>query len=719
MKNTHPFILITSFIFLLAFSGFHLSGQTENKLAGEDNKNSIVNLWTFDKDIQGFTLDKIQNKKDSLFGKYEYVAGVKGKAIKLDGFRTFARSSAMNLKLLTDSFTVESWIAPAVYPWSWCPVFDCSDQKKSGFFFGIDDLGHVGFMVAAGNSWYEIKSKFSIPLRKWSHIAAVFKANREIALFINGENVASVKIDGAFIASESGHSLAAIGRNISSQVWKESQLTTPGTYFFLDGLLDEIGIYGKARTGKEIKEEITGMGKLPKPTLSERGKFPKGPVGSGSFGAFYSKLDYYKEWDEMWRVSDDPDVYVRFDSSPVQLVFWRGTSLVPCWVSENDTWYTNEWLETWGKDVQSCAEPLMDRQCRYSHVRIIENSDARVVVHWRYALSDAFNNFVAVSDDGRGEWCDEYYIIYPDQMGVRKMELHYSKPERKHDWVEQIVLTPPGKYPADLIEKVSISLVNMKGEVKNYLWHEKLEKEMPEPKGANISYVNLKSEYRPFIIVSPDPVNSVEGVWDSPFFRTYAANMAGKMFKPDSVPTVYGWWNHWPVAQIPGDGRWVVTPDKPGHFNLTTFVQWKEYNITDKTKTRIMLQGMTKGKPDELVPLAKSWLHAPEMRVSSKGFEGGIYDASEKAYVLKKTASNDAPLKLFINGSEESPVINPAMIIKNWGSQLATISIDGKPKMPGVDFRQGIRKGPDGDDLILWIKLDRKSTVDILLGIRK
>jgi hypothetical protein len=357
----------------------------------------------------------------------------------------------------------------------------------------------------------------------------------------------------------------------------------------------------------------------------------------------------------------------------------------------------------------------MDRQCIYSHVRIIENNDARVVVHWRYALSDAFNTIVAVSDDGRGEWCDEYYIIYPDNVGIRKMELHYSKPERKHDWVEQIILTPPGKYPSDFIEKESISLVNMKGEIKNYLWHEKLEIEMPEPKGANISYVNLKSEYRPFIIVPPDPVNSADGVWGSPYFRTYAANMAGEGIRPDPVPTVYGWWNHWPVAQIPGDGRWIVTPDKPGHFNLTTFVQWKEYNKTEKTKTRIMLQGMTKGKAGDMVTLAKSWLHAPEMIISPTGFAGGTYDEAERAYVLEKTTKTNAPLELTIKGSEESPLINPAFIIKNWGNRPATLYIDGKNMMLGEDFRQAIRKGMDGDDLILWIRLNSQSPVEITL----
>ncbi|GAF96678.1 unnamed protein product, partial [marine sediment metagenome] len=276
-----------------------------------------------------------------------------------------------------------------------------------------------------------------------------------------------------------------------------------------------------------------------------------GPVGSGSFGAFYTKLDYYKEWDDLWRVSDVPDVFVRFEKSPVQLVFWRGTSFVPCWVTENGIWYTNEWLETWGDDVVSCAEPIMDRQCRYSHVRIIENTEARVVIHWRYALSDAFYDFAAVGDDGRGEWCDEFHIIYPDQVGVRKMELHYSRPERKHDWVEQIVVLPPGKYPDDVIEREAVSLVNMSGDVHKYSWDDDLEKEMPEPKGANMSFVNLKSKYRPFIIVPPGPVKTVEGTWDSPFFRTYAAKMArGRGYRPDPVPSAYGWWDHWPVAHV-------------------------------------------------------------------------------------------------------------------------------------------------------------------------
>jgi hypothetical protein len=715
MKHANKYRTL-AFLTILMIIQFHFTVVYATETSqNEEGRNKVIGQWSFDNDIPGYALNSVTSNRDSVYGRFEYVKGLKGNALSFDGFRTYVKTKGIDQQSLQNEFTVEAWIAPAMYPWSQSPIFDCSDNQVRGFFFGIDELGRVVFKVAAGNSWYETRSEKSIPLRKWTHIAGVFKADEQISVFINGENVASTPVSGLYISPFRNYS-ATIGRNNQTQVWHEPQLTTPQTWFFLDGLLDEVSVSEKAKTGNEIKEYISNCEKLSDPVLSERGNFPKGPIGSGSFGAFYAKLDYYKEWDELWRVSDKPDVFVRFDQSPIRLVFWRGTSFVPCWVSENDTWYTNEWLETWGSDVASCAEPIMDRDCRYTNVRIIENTDARVIVHWRYALGDAFYNFAAISDDGRGEWCDEYHIIYPDQVGVRRMELHYSKPERKHDWVEQIVLTAPGQYPADLIEKESITLVNMKGETKKYLWHENLEIQMPEPKGANISLVNLKSEYKPFFIIPPDPVKTVEGTWDSPFFRTYAANQAMPGYRPNPAPTVYGWWNHWPVAQIPGDGRWIVTPDKPGHFNLTTFVQWNDLSKTDKTRTRIMLQGMTDGKAEDLVPLAKSWLNAPEMVISSEGFKGGNYDEAERAYILEKNIGNNTSLNLIIKASEESPLVNPAFIIKNWGNQLSTINVDGKSLLQGKDFKQGIRKTSDGDDLILWLNLSRKSKVEITLN---
>jgi len=701
----------------LFFTGFttpSFYAQSESSETGKTITGEVICWWTFNKESEHFVFDEIQQKKDSVYGSFEYVPGIYGNAIKLDGFRTYIKRDQNSPGRPTDVFTVESWIALASYPWSWSPVIDCSYERLKGYFFGIGPEGQVGFKIGAGSSWYEATTEMKIPLRVWSHIAAVFEPDKKISLFINGKKAAAVDIKGNYIPVR--HGSLTIGRNNGSQTWYEAQFTTENAYFFLDGLLDEIKISAKAKTEDEIRSEYSAIENLPVPALSERNRLPVGPVGSGSFGAFYTRLDYYKEWDDLWRVSDVPDVFVRFDQSPVQLVFWRGTSFVPCWVTENGIWYTNEWLETWGNDVVSCAEPIMDRQCRYSHVRLIENTEARVVIHWRYALSDALYDFVAVGDDGRGEWCDEFHIIYPDQVGVRKMELHYSRPERRHDWVEQIVVLPPGKYPEDVIERGSVSLLNMSGDVQKYSWDDDLEIYMPEPEGANMSFVHLKSTYRPFLIVPPDPVKTVEGTWDSPFFRSYAAKMAMPGYRPDPVPSAYGWWNHWPVAQIPGDGRWVITPDRPSHFNLTTFVQWKDYEYTGKTRTRIMLQGMTDKEPDQLVPLAKSWLQAPEIKITSDAYKGGHYDTSERTYLIEKTDPGHlTPCTFVVEASEDSPLLNPAIIIKNWGNQLAILSIDGQNWVHGEDFRQGIRKGPFGEDLVLWIRLDRQKPVKIMM----
>lgn len=686
-------------------------GQTVST-AGNTDTADLLNYWSFNNDHAKKATDAIQQKADSIFGNFEYVQGVSGKALKLDGFRTYISRPHFNLTQQTKTLTIESWIALAAYPWSWSPIADCSLPHVKGFFFGIDQEGHLGLQIAAGSSWYELATSNSIPLRAWTHVAAVFEADKKIRLFINGVEAASQDIKGAFVAPRDQQ--LTIGRNSRPQVWQEFQLTTPKTYFFLDCILDEVKISSRAKPANELQLAWSSIKNPPTPALSDRTNFPKGPRGTGEFGAYYSKLNYYKEWDDMWRVSEVPDVFVRFDQSPARLVFWRGTSFVPCWVTENNIWYTNEWLETWGSDVVSCAEPLMDRQCRYSHVRIIENTDARVVIHWRYALNDAFYSFVNKGDDGRGEWCDEFFTIYPDMVGIRKMELHYTKPERKHDWEEQIVVLPPGKYPDDVIDSSAITLVNMEGEVHSYSWHDKdLAVQMSEPRAANMSYVNLKSTFKPFFIIPPDPVKTVEGSWPSPFIRNYAAKMATG-FRQDPVPSVYGWWNHWPVAQVPGDGRWVTTPDKPSHFSLTTFVQWKDYEYTERTRTRIMLQGLTNKKAAELVPLAKSWLDAPLIQVNTAGYVNGHYDQSERAYILEKqNGQAGRTCRITLEASKEKHLNNPAIIIKNWGRQQALITINNKTIADGEKCKQGIRKGPDGDDLILWLQLDSAKPVGI------
>ncbi len=89
------------------------------------------------------------------------------------------------------------------------------------------------------------------------------------------------------------------------------------------------------------------------------------------------------------------------------------------------------------------------------------------------------------------------------------------------------------------------------------------------------------------------------------------------------------------MAQIPGDGRWVITPDRASHFLVTAGVHWQDYKKDDRTRTRITFQGMTDKAATDLVPLAESWLYAPEMIVKTEGYIDGTPGArSEMAVPL-------------------------------------------------------------------------------------
>ena len=111
---------------------------------------------------------------------------------------------------------------------------------------------------------------------------------------------------------------------------------------------------------------------------------------------------------------------MQFDGSPVRVVFWRGLRYSPAWVTENGLWLADQSMES-GND-EGCVEHMQDIHTTYSHVRIVESSPARVVVHWRYApVSGHDHNWPASARSEWAWWVDEYYTFYPDGTGVRKV----------------------------------------------------------------------------------------------------------------------------------------------------------------------------------------------------------------------------------------------------------------------------------------------------------
>jgi hypothetical protein len=694
LKRLRPW-RVSIALFACCFLGTNAHGQGRGPIA----------RWSFASSDDASPRDSIRGVAGTLNGYYKYAAGVSGDALRFDGDTTsmmFPHPNAPGFG--RNGFTVEAWVALNAYPWNWVPVVDQEKELQEGFFFGIDAFGHVGLQASVDGQWHALTSQTLIPLKKWAHIAGTYE-NAEgrglLKIYLDGNQVGQLEVEGELTPSDAD---ILIGRVRRSAIPFPQAAVHPNypIWYSLDGILDEVEMYDRNLTPQEIANVYSAI-KTPSNDVLPWPKMPSGPAGPGAFGAYYTSLYYQDTWDRLRRVGPDSDVVVRFDESPIRLVFWQGTNYVPAWVTEDDKWYTDEFVETWGKGcpLGGDCEPMSDKQNRYSHVDILESDDARVVVRWRYALVEAEKYLGAWPDPQTGwfDWTDEYWTVYPDGVAVRKQVLHTTDTALPHEWQETIVLNQAGSTPDDDINWDAITLENMQGMVKTYTWQPKpagsfMKPNGPHgvsgPPGPNIQIVNLKSQWKPFQIVSSDGASADIYDGENTYFN-------------------FECWNHWPVAQIASSGRPCVANDRASHTSLSHLL-WKTYSKDENTETKILMNGLTTRSPADLLPLAKSWLLPPKMQVKGEDYHDDGYDPTQRAYVLTRAkGDNPVTLRLTLDGSEASPVVDPAIVIKDWGDGGVLLKIDGRSVAPGRTLRLGHIRRLESTDLVIWMQ--KQSTV--------
>jgi Concanavalin A-like lectin/glucanases superfamily len=630
-------------------------------------------------------------------GVASYVAGVSGSAIKFDGFSTYVdgmptsrsenaqNNSRRQVPIdIPKSITVEAWVALAAYPWNWTPILTTGKYKISGFYFGIDSRGRVGFHVSDGTSvWHECNSKINaqsklgLELHKWYHVAGTYQPEDGLKVYINGELAATYndfEFDyGITYKRSDGH--FRIGQNREDLPPSDpirDWATYPSRYSF-DGIIDEVKVHRGAIPAKQIAEFYRQNRPDHDPPLAPR-PFPV-VRPSGRFGANYTRLNYYPEWDALWRPGNDVDVVVQFDQSPTKLIFWRGTRYSPCWVSENNKWMadqsretTNNWFLSQGSrdDLPTgCIEHMSDTQCRSSRVAIIESNDARCVVNWQYLQMDVrLRQRDIANNTGVGQWGSEYYYVYPDGLCVRHLQPGYG------GWQESIVLNSAGTRPEDNVELEACTLVNMDGRSKSYSWENGYPKfDLP---GALIQMTNLKSTFKPFIVFR-----------EGGRFRVFNVEV-----RPEY--SHFPWWNHWPVAQVISDGRSASAPDRASHSSLS----WGD-PVGD-----VALYGMTDQSPESLTGLARSWNSPPEIKVVGGGYDNRGYDYTQRAYIIG-CEGREGPLELELAASEKSPIRNLVFVLDRWCSDGVSLTLDKRPVARGDSFRYGAEYDVEGNRRVI------------------
>lgn len=686
--------------------------QVQAIVQGQDTSAQSGDLtWSFDEGSSETLKANLAKDGDDLEGMWRIVPGVKGQAIEFDGYTTELSRDAKKIPVLGNAFTVSAWVALNNYPWNWVPVVDQSEFQQVGFSLEIDAFGHVALGASIDGVWKQVTSEETLPLKKWVHITGIFQGDSGLTILIDGKAAGHLATAGNFWQARDTSLI--IGRVRSPQNTFPAWISRPEelSYYSLDGYLDEVNLVSRAISVEEDRQQIASVSP-PKGDVIAYAVLPSGPPGAGPFGAMYASLKFEPSWDRLRRIGTDSDVVVRFRQSPMRLVFWQGTNYIPAWVTENGKWYTDEFLETWGKGCPGAGdcEPMSDKQSRYSHVSILASSDARAVIHWRYALSEARNYEGADADPRTGwfDWADEYWTVYPDGVAVRKQVLHSAALDATHEWQETIIINSPGQRPEDNIEPDALTLENMAGQTATYHWELKKDHAFTLPKGpakldqpenANIQIVHLKSAQNPFEIVAPKGVS----------FDTYN-------FEPSY--STFEWWDHWPVAQLVSSGRVAVTADRASHSSLS-HIYWPAYAETADTMTKLLLCGLTgrDGATTNLLPLARSWSSPPEARLRGSGSGNVQYDPAQRAFVVNHTGDDvKGPLAVEIESSSDHPLVDPALVIEQWrtsGDMLPRVRVTVDGKHLDVPVRVGIEHHLDGDQAAIYMEMTTKQPVEI------
>jgi len=261
--------------------------------------------------------------------------------------------------------------------------------------------------------------------------------------------------------------------------------------------------------------------------------------------------------------------------------------------------------------------------------------------------------------------------------------------ERNHEWQESIAVFGPGQHPEQVLEtKPALYLADLEGNVDEHNWVDGPPDDVSY-RNKKIHIVNYRADYDPFTI------GNFEG-----------GNIYGGEITDYSVfPT----WNHWPVAQMPSDGRYASFPDRTGHSSLThVFMPTYKSAFGDRPyQEKVLMEGLSNKSAKELIPLAKSWLQPADPRLQpadplkADGCRSAKYDRGQRAYILEATGSK---ISVTIKASEDSPIVNPCFVISNWDESEASLSINGEKIECGKDLRIGRPRTVVDKDLVIWVR---------------
>ena len=415
--------------------------------------------------------------------------------------------------------------------------------------------------------------------------------------------------------------------------------------------------------------------------------------GAHRFGAVYCDYEFSG--------ITAPATVVTFDD-PWAFVFWERACYVPWW-DLGGVGFCYEFFETTSDETRGCCEPMSDIECRYSRVRILESSPARVVVHWRYALCDvdyriAFN-----------EWADEYYTFYPDGIGVRKLVGHV-RGDNWHEVMEFIVVNPMGNGPADTVDLGrAVTWLGFDGKRSVVSWPNPVFHDEVRQWCSAAARIGIKDRPDPFVVVSEENDLFPGGFRHDPW-ETTATTTDG------SVPPSY---YHWPACEEPPLIMPVQHTDDfaqhPTHTCLHSLHVAQNPPVNQDSTWYFLIGLAPEDLTDErLIQMGQGWVSGGEARADDPRLTCRGWDHGEKAFVfdLKGPLGPDESVALTMRPLGEAPLVSPALVVNGWGQADADVEVKGAE---AGRILIGHRATLSGADLVVWLEGDVAEPTEVRL----
>ncbi|MFH0796185.1 MAG: LamG domain-containing protein [Candidatus Omnitrophota bacterium] len=225
--------------------GLALTGKLSAQEKAVENT-GLVGYWSFDEGKGDAVSDFSGNKNQGATkGGAEWVEGVKGKALKFNGKDAYVVIETTESLRTLNEISIEAWIFPT----------PPHQQGYGGIINNINGTSHSRLLVTDdgklaaqlhGTEGSDTVYGPKVDNNAWNHVVYVYNGEEEM-WYLNGVEVASSPYDGL----PRGPAAITIG-------WG---YTTPEYYHF-NGIIDEVRIYQRALTDKEIQEKFKERGMI-------------------------------------------------------------------------------------------------------------------------------------------------------------------------------------------------------------------------------------------------------------------------------------------------------------------------------------------------------------------------------------------------------------------------------------------------------------------------